>query len=163
MEYNIKNHPTRYRNIQFRSRLEARWAAYFDLLGLYWEYEPIDLCGWSPDFLLDIPCNHSECENGAYGSNHRLLVEIKPYSKISEFKGHPCMDYPYGCKCDSNGITIKSIPADASAAFGINPQRSQGQEKDKATLEKDATTFFPRKKKKRCQEILFKICLSLRG
>lgn len=34
--------PTTYRGTRFRSKLEARWAATFDHLGWYWEYEP---CG----------------------------------------------------------------------------------------------------------------------
>ena len=32
--------PTLYNGIQFRSRLEAKWAAFFDLLGWEYEYEP---------------------------------------------------------------------------------------------------------------------------
>lgn len=44
--------PTLYAGTQFRSRLEARWAALFDLLGWPWEYEPIDLPGWIPDFRI---------------------------------------------------------------------------------------------------------------
>ncbi len=31
--------PTAYRGYTFRSRLEARWAVFFDALGLAWEYE----------------------------------------------------------------------------------------------------------------------------
>lgn len=31
--------PTRYHGIQFRSQLEARWALFFDTLGIVWEYE----------------------------------------------------------------------------------------------------------------------------
>lgn len=31
---------TVYKDIQFRSRLEARWAVFFDELGLSWDYEP---------------------------------------------------------------------------------------------------------------------------
>ncbi len=120
MEYNIKNHETRYSGVLFRSRLEARWAAYFDLLSWHWEYEPIDLDGWTPDFLLDIPCSHSECVDypaGPVSGAHRLLIEVKPYFKIEKFKGHPCMDYFYG-----NHIkTGKKIPADCSAGFGIGP------------------------------------------
>jgi hypothetical protein len=51
--------PTTYRDIRFRSRLEARWAAFFDGLGAEWSYEPTDLPGWIPDFrigdaLLDV-------------------------------------------------------------------------------------------------------------
>lgn len=35
----IKNIPTTYKGILFRSRLEARWAYYWDLIGLKWMYE----------------------------------------------------------------------------------------------------------------------------
>lgn len=35
----IKPIQTRYKNYHFRSRLEARWAVFFDALGLDWEYE----------------------------------------------------------------------------------------------------------------------------
>ncbi len=116
-DYAIKAHPTVYRDVHFRSRLEARWAAFFDLAGWKWEYEPLDLNRWTPDFRVTFPCGHSEC-NGS----HTLLVEIKPYYSIEEFKGHPCMNYPYG-----NGYPdglfdpAAEIPADASAAFGNNP------------------------------------------
>ncbi len=43
---------TTYRGARFRSRLEARWAAMFDALGWRWEYEPVDLDGYIPDFVL---------------------------------------------------------------------------------------------------------------
>lgn len=61
MNYEYASIPTRYRNTEFRSRLEARWAAFFDLAGWKWKYEPIDLNGWIPDFWVAIPCGHSEC------------------------------------------------------------------------------------------------------
>jgi len=50
--------PTRYAGVNFRSRLEATWAVFFDSIGLPWRYEPFDLEGWTPDFLLqdDILC-----------------------------------------------------------------------------------------------------------
>lgn len=114
MKYDIKSHRTVYDGVTFRSRLEARWAAFFDLVGWEWEYEPIDLDGWSPDFRVVIPCSHSEC-NG----KHVLLAEVKPYFTLKDFEGHPCLDYPYGHKFDKDDD--KDIPADASAAFGANP------------------------------------------
>ncbi|TIN83117.1 hypothetical protein [Mesorhizobium sp.] len=52
MNYNIKAIPTTYAGVNFRSRLEARWAAFFDLCGWKWDYEPFDLDGWAPDFLI---------------------------------------------------------------------------------------------------------------
>lgn len=44
--------PTDYRSQRFRSRLEARWAAFFDLVGWRWTYEPFDTDGYIPDFLI---------------------------------------------------------------------------------------------------------------
>lgn len=63
--------PTRYGGTQFRSRLEARWAAFFDLVEWKWEYEPFDLNGWIPDFAL-------------IGRNHTTIVEVKPIAKIED-------------------------------------------------------------------------------
>ena len=57
--------PTTYAGTQFRSRLESRWACFFDLVKWPWEYEPIELDGYIPDFVLPF-------EAGP------LLVEVKP-------------------------------------------------------------------------------------
>lgn len=70
--YTIAAIPTVYRGRRYRSRLEARWAAFFDLLGWKAEYEPFDLGGWSPDFLL----------TGPYGCS--ALVEVKPFPDLAE-------------------------------------------------------------------------------
>lgn len=48
---------TTYRNVVFRSRLEARWAVYFDEIGIEWEYEKegynLPSIGYYlPDFFL---------------------------------------------------------------------------------------------------------------
>lgn len=63
--------PTSYAGTRFRSRLEGRWAAFFDLLGWRWVYEPFDTAGWIPDFLID----------GAAP----FLVEIGPCEVWSEY------------------------------------------------------------------------------
>lgn len=36
----IESKPTEYAGVAFRSQLEARWAVYFDSVGLQWLYEP---------------------------------------------------------------------------------------------------------------------------
>ena len=47
---------TRYSGILFRSRLEARWAVFFDALGVKWEYEKegyeLPSGRYLPDFFL---------------------------------------------------------------------------------------------------------------
>ncbi len=53
----MKAKETTYKNIRFRSRLEARWAIFFDALGTGWEYEPegfelSDGRGYLPDFSV---------------------------------------------------------------------------------------------------------------
>lgn len=48
----IEAKPTEYRGIMFRSKLEATWARFFDVIGVDWEYEPAQLPGWVPDFLV---------------------------------------------------------------------------------------------------------------
>lgn len=64
--------PTKYRNVQFRSRLEARWAAFFDKKYHSWQYEPIDLDGWIPDFIVKMP----DAPMGV--PQKSLLIEVKP-------------------------------------------------------------------------------------
>lgn len=66
----IKAKETRYKGYHFRSRLEARWAVFFDALGLEYQYEPqgFDLSdkglgSYLPDFYLP---------------DSRCWIEVKP-------------------------------------------------------------------------------------
>lgn len=55
----IKAIETRYAGCHFRSRLEARWAVFFDHLGIEWEYEPegfeTSAGNYLPDFRIRVP------------------------------------------------------------------------------------------------------------
>lgn len=70
MEYTIAAIPTLYNGRRHRSRLEAKWAAFFDLIKWRAEYEPVDLGKWSPDFLVTTPV-------GA-----EYFVEVKPITSF---------------------------------------------------------------------------------
>lgn len=67
---NIKPIETEYNGYKFRSRLEARWAVFFDALGIKYHYEPegfnLDGIYYLPDFYLD---------------EYQVYVEIKPFDK----------------------------------------------------------------------------------
>lgn len=68
----MKAIPTTYAGLNMRSRLEAIWADVFTQLGWNWYYEPLDLDGWIPDFVID-------------GHGYKpTLVDVKPYT--SSFK-----------------------------------------------------------------------------
>lgn len=75
VDYTIAAIPTVYRGRQYRSRLEARWAAFFDLVGWAHEYEPFDLGKWSPDFVLK-------------GAARDVLVEVKPITEYDAETGN---------------------------------------------------------------------------
>ena len=72
--------PTKYNGTQFRSRLEARYACVWDILGIHWEYECIELHSYIPDFILDIPFFAGE------KSYSPVLVEVKPVFNPEEFR-----------------------------------------------------------------------------
>lgn len=67
--------PTMYDGVQFRSRLEARWAAFFDVLGWRAEYEERDYMGYIPDFIVRLP-------------RGELLVEVKPDTSPEDLLSH---------------------------------------------------------------------------
>ncbi len=110
MKYTVKARPTVYRGVRFRSRLEARWAAFFDCIEWQWKYEPVDLQGWTPDFWVSFPCTHSECERtyGQRDGSHELYIEVKPYYRLDEFVGHPV-------------TRVEPYSHPAPARFGIDP------------------------------------------
>lgn len=125
MNCEIKAIETVYKGYRFRSRLEARWAVFFDALGLKWSYEVEGFqlpSGWYlPDFWIDY-----ECAEPGWG----FFIEIKPRSlsedesrllaELAEHSGHRCYSlagntWPGEYKCSvfqhhRNGIPCK-IPA----------------------------------------------------
>src|SRR2546430_1874657 len=60
---------TRYKGYRFRSRLEARWAVFFDTLGIAYRYEPE---GFNLNGLLYLPDFYLPTEQPA------SWVEVKP-------------------------------------------------------------------------------------
>lgn len=71
----IKPIETHYKGYRFRSRLEARWAVYFDTIGLDWEYEHegYDLGEFGyylPDF---------------YSSSMDVFFEVKPVYPTDDY------------------------------------------------------------------------------
>jgi hypothetical protein len=72
---------TNYRGCRFRSRLEARWAVFFDTYGVPWEYErqgyELPSGRYLPDFW--IPLRHSRFPSPApCNPDAGYWVEIKP-------------------------------------------------------------------------------------
>jgi len=78
----IESIDTDYKGYKFRSRLEARWAVFFEELDLLWKYEPerIKLTNGDP-YLPDF-----------YLPEKEFWLEIKPVKKsVSNWPDHPAL------------------------------------------------------------------------
>ena len=103
--FKIKPIETQYKGYRFRSRLEARWAVFFDSLGMLWEYERegFDLgeAGWYlPDFWLPALDKWIEIKPMEYDEEHDVKWPDDPrfYSFSEEnslvvIKGSPRLPF----------------------------------------------------------------------
>lgn len=65
--YTMESKPTVYKGIQFRSRLESRWAIFFDTLQIKWIYEPRSIFIECDDRVKDVcPCEPQNCPGYIY-------------------------------------------------------------------------------------------------
>lgn len=93
----IKPIETIYNNYKFRSRLEARWAVFFDELDVKYEYEregfDIDGVWYLPDFYLP---------------DYSCWIEIKPDAVISDYDNSKINAFAKATK--DKFILISGIP-----------------------------------------------------
>src|SRR4029077_10247271 len=91
-----------------------------------WEYEPMELAGWIPDFCVEFGCGHSECS-----PTHTLLVDVKPFYQLSKFQenaswkmlfdgNQPDPELEFTCSFGDSDLLDK-LGVDAIAFFGNNP------------------------------------------
>lgn len=138
----IKVIETRYAGCRFRSRLEARWAVFFDALGLRWDYEPqgyvIDGEPYLPDFLLPglrlfvevKPWGFDATEDAAVVKRHlRVLSEtIQPAMLVcgdpcdyrSHWFGQDTTDSSGGCSDEEGGWSAGHDGRDRYAHFSVD-------------------------------------------
>lgn len=103
---NIKPIETVYNGYKFRSRLEARWAVFFDAAGIPYQYEPegyeIDGIKYLPDFYLPSFDAHVEVKPDRPGIENDILKCMKmiqwggPIKTIIFLGDIPSMDWVTG-------------------------------------------------------------------
>jgi len=101
----------RYNGLQFKTRLEAQWAAFFDLAGWSFWVNPVAVGNWQADFKVSFPCSHSEC-----GGSHALFATVLDTESLDTFHDHPCGRHHYGVR-SATGEWL----ADGGAALGRSP------------------------------------------
>lgn len=115
----------RYDGLEFRTPLEAQWAAFFDLVGWRWRVSPAAVDNWRPDFEVCFESSHPACSGSL-----TLLVAVLPIEKLSDFKGHPCLS-----RSSKANRGQPHWVADAGAAFGMNPSVTKWLVAGKGSLE----------------------------
>jgi hypothetical protein len=90
----MKSIPTYYDGIEYKSRLEAKWACFFDKLNIIAQYEPFyiknDGLEYLPDFYTDglIGDCHIETNKNEWLGDLLCFVEIKPIIPNESYLNH---------------------------------------------------------------------------
>lgn len=109
--------PTHYAGQRFRSRLEATWAVFFDHLHWPWLYEPFDLDGYIPDFVLRFPAP--------------LLVEVKPEVSVEALRQYTGKVEGSGWAGEALLVGVGPLEPDGSddhLACGLLAERGEDRE-----------------------------------
>lgn len=97
----IKAIETQYKGYRFRSRLEARWAVFFDNAGIEWLYEPegyyLDSGPYLPDFFLP------EIAGGTW-------IEVKPNAELSKNNNEQRKIVDLVRGTGRRGMIVKGLP-----------------------------------------------------
>lgn len=129
----IKAIETEYNGYRFRSRLEARWAVFFDAMGIKYEYEPEGYEYWDGEFKW-LPDFRLPEENG-------LLVEVKGSDEALEKdadKLGTAVDW-HNTPASDGLLILGNIPAPVDVGWGKVPvfsylEWSEGVRSDYATF-----------------------------
>lgn len=148
-EISIQPIQTRYRGRFFRSRLEARYAIFFDKLGIRWQYEPegFDLHGGSrylPDFWIEQGGFFAEVKPShlSFDGKHRdfcnqtgyglLLLDGEPamriYKVLENMSGDGAEEWPVSLDMDFHDTRDENrfwqFPEDLATSRSIESQFS---------------------------------------
>lgn len=138
-KYNIVPKPTLYNGRKYRSRLEARWQYTFDELGWNAQYEPSEINGRNPDFII-------KCDaNTKYTAKH-IIVEVKPaIMQTKEYLDKVLADYQ---DAPAHILIVDDFPFEKTGnhgdyiKIGVGSQWSEGWRTDIIDLEMKSKNDF---------------------
>lgn len=107
---------TYYNNILFRSKNEAKWARFFDLVRIRYDYEPTTVTGWNgvrykPDFYFPDYEKYAEVKSNAKGIHNEQMAN--KLNGAIEYQSTPISNgllllgtFPYDVRI--NGVKLKT-------------------------------------------------------
>lgn len=116
--------PTEYNGRTFHSRLEARWAVFFDTLKLAYECQPAGLDWYTPDFWL--PALEAFIEVKPETPDERAFAKAEQLAKIRRRRVFMVLDLPgpepfYGWYVNDPGTGYTWIGQDEDFVFVACP------------------------------------------
>ena len=118
----IKAIETQYKGYRFRSRTEARWAVFFDSIGIDWEYEKegydLGVAGWYlPDFWLPQTGMWAEVKGRPFTHTEKMklfTLALGTKSDVIMLDGAPCSrnywGWAYHEQADMSSINLDDWP-----------------------------------------------------
>jgi hypothetical protein len=117
---------TRYAGHHFRSRLEARWAVFFDHLKVKWQYESQGFQNEAGDrYLPDFYLPESETWVEVKGDRHALVDDAARMSRLLA-SGSPLPGMNQSLGTSRGLILLGNIPADIEQSVWMHPVIQQG-------------------------------------
>lgn len=150
---------TRYKGYRFRSRLEARWAVFFDALGIKWEYEHegFDLDGvwYLPDFyfpegdyFVEIKPgrqpDEAETEKWVRLSRHRpiaVMLGTPELPRVNGWRGSWALMFTTKMVHAPNGKTALRELSPGGKGINFYPSFPYGDEPEQAWADKHLVLF----------------------
>jgi hypothetical protein len=105
---------TKYKGYRFRSRLEARWAVFFDALGIEWEYEKEGFTNGEDFYLPDFYLPHHKVwvevkgDKDALVKEHSRMVSLLDWGSCLPFFDSSSLGSKYGI--DGGLLILGNIP-----------------------------------------------------
>lgn len=130
----IKAIETEYNGYKFRSRLEARWAVFFDALGVEYEYEPegfeLHSGKWYlPDFRLKCYGTRGYCGKDPFD----LYIEVKPQGRMTQEDADKIIEFA-NMPWDENGAWDETKEAESNQILIVGNIPALGCSSDSASL-----------------------------
>jgi hypothetical protein len=101
---------TEYKGVKFRSKAEARWAVFFDTLGIKWQYEPEGYTDgtkkYLPDFYLPELGWFLEVKGtGATFDTEKVGLAVRATGKpLIVWRGEPTISWGHDCDTCPRGF-----------------------------------------------------------
>jgi hypothetical protein len=153
----IKAIETKYKGYRFRSRLEAKWAVFFDAFNWKWQYEPegykIEYKGkiiyYLPDFWLPDLKQFVEIKGGKISANDN--IKIKALAFTSNYpvillgnipEQNECHDGFYGFYKNEDTIKEQKLLGEDAVSYCWYDPAYNCQDKYEAAIEKARQAQF---------------------